>query len=423
LNLVKVLLDRSGAALDRSIAVPGDDPDWSWALQSAVGWFAAALGRGTDGIAFAHADTAQALVLALHLRVAQLPATNEDERGDRKHPYVAAVQTLRGAAVELCILLVFWQSKNPESTIGVAPREAFDRAPKVRAILETELQDRSSAGWVPRAILGRRLTWLFYFGEDWLRGQLTNLFPPDSRQLRDAAWLAHLQYDRQPIGELTGALYPYYAEHIASLGREDAPLGYKESDNRLVEYLMILYLFEQLPEDLLREFWDSAPVLQRRHALWFMGRHMVSSNNLRKRAMSYWDRRLQCAIRASDPEPYRRELGAIGQFVIWDVDPLWLMDQLLLMLNAGFGPTEAMGVIDKLADQVPANVDKVVEIAKALVRHPNVEAWIFASQSLSLRKILTEGKKSNAPMTAASVKEIVSYLSARGNPSFLDFDE
>jgi hypothetical protein len=54
------------------------DPDWSWALQSAVGWLAAALGRGTEGIAFVHTDTVQALVLALHQRVAGLPATNED---------------------------------------------------------------------------------------------------------------------------------------------------------------------------------------------------------------------------------------------------------------------------------------------------------------------------------------------------------
>jgi hypothetical protein len=69
------------------------------------------------------------------------------------------------------------------------------------------------------------------------------------------------------------------------------------------------------------------------------------------------------------------------------------MDQLLRMLNAGFAPNDAIGVIDKLADQVPENVDKVVEITKALLRQPNVEAWIFASQSESLRKILTEGKK------------------------------
>jgi hypothetical protein len=115
------------------------------------------------------------------------------------------------------------QSKNPGSAIGDAPREALAHMPEMRTILETELQDRLPTGWKPRAILGRRLTWLFYFGDEWLRRQLINLFPPNDPQLRDAAWLGHLQYDQQPVPELTEALRPCYEEHIASLGRDDAP--------------------------------------------------------------------------------------------------------------------------------------------------------------------------------------------------------
>jgi len=139
--------------------------------------------------------------------------------------------------------------------------------------------------------------------------------------------------------------------------------------------------------------------------------------------MSYWDRRLQSAIRANDPEPYRKELGIIGSFFLWDVDPFWLMDQLLLMLNAGLGPTDAMGIIDSLAKLVPKKIDEVVDITKALVRHPKVEAWVIASEGQSLRKILAEGKKSSSPLTVAAIKEIVSYLSSRGITSFLDIYE
>ena len=351
------------------------------------------------------------VVLGLHRCVARFPETNEDAGVYRKHPHFAALQMVRGAAIDLCVLLLFWESKDPKSAIGQAPQEALARAPDVRAIFEMELQDRSPSGWIPRAILARYLTWLFYFGKDWLRSQMTNVFPPDNKELRDAAWVGHLQNDQHPVGGLIAALHPCYAEHIASLGRNDAPPGYEESKNWLVDYLMVLYLWEQLPDDLLQQFWDLAPVDERRHAMWFIGRHMISTNDLRARAMSYWDRRLQLAIHASDPEPYRKELGIISQFFLWDLDPLWLMDQLLLTLNAGLGPTDAMGVIDNLAKQVPERIDKVVEITKALVRQPKVEAWIFASEGQSLRKILVEGKKSSSPLTVAAVKEIVSYLS------------
>ena len=423
LELLKCILEKSAATPNSSSAVPGDDPDWSWVLRGAVEWLASALRRGADGVAFVHADTVRIAVLGLYHRVARLPATNEDARVDRKHPHFAALQTARGAAIDLCVLFLFWRSKDPASTIGQAPQEALARAPDVRAIFETELQDRSPSGWIPRAILARYPTCLFFFGKDWLRSQMTNLFPPGHKELRDAAWLGHLQSDQHPVGELVAALHPFYVEHIASLGREDAPPGYDESKNRLVEYLMILYLWEQLPEDLLRRFWESARVNERRHAMWFIGRHMVTTNDLRMRAMSYWDRRFLSAVHADDPEPYRKELGTLGVFFLWDVDPLWLMDQLLLTMNAGFGPNDPMGIIDNLARQLPENIDEVMEITKALVRQPKVQTWIFASEGDSLRKILLEGKKSSSPLTVAAVKEIVSYLSSRGNTSFLDIDE
>jgi hypothetical protein len=423
LELLKSILERSEAAPETSAAVPGDDPDWSWALRSAVEWLDSALRRGANGVAFVHADTVWEVVLGLYQRVDRLPAVNEETRADRKHPHFAALRTVRGGAIDLCVLLLFWQSKDPASVIGQAQREALANAPKIRAIFETQLQDRSPSGWIPRAILARYLNLLFFFGQDWLRDQMTILFPPDNKELRDAAWVAHLQNDLGPVGDLIGALHHCYAGHIASLGRDDAPPGYEESKNRLVDYLMVLYFREQLPGDLLNLFWELAPATERRHAMWFIGRHMVSTNEFRTRAMSYWDQRLEAAIRATDHEPYRRELGTIGQFFLWDVDPLWLMDQLLLVLNAGFGPTDAMGIIDNLAKQVPAEIDKVVEVTKALVRQPKVESWIFASEGKSLREILVGGKKSNSPLTVAGVKEIVSYLSSRGNTSFLDIDE
>jgi hypothetical protein len=421
LELVGAVIDRSEGSVGAA-TVPGDDPDWSWTFQAAVGWLTSALARGASGIAFVHAPLVQSLVFALYRRTAGIGASAEARRGDGNQPYVAAIQTARGAAVNLCVLLVFWQSKDPSSSIGQTPREALARSPELRSILEGELADRSPAGWLPRAVLGRYLTWLFYFGEAWLREQIDNLFPPGDIDLIASTWLGHLRNDKEPVGDLIDRLHPYYAAHIASLGKQDAPQGYEEAGNRLADFLVILYLMEKLPDDLLRQFWDTAPPSLRRHAMWFMGRHMLSTNGYRERAMGYWKERLRAATQASDPEPYRYEIGTLGQFFLWDVDRLWLTDQLLLMLNAGFAPNDAYGVIDNLAKLVPEHIDKVIEVTNLLVRQPKVEAYIFAVQDQSLRAILVAGKASAAPRTAATVKEIVSYLASSGNPSFLDLD-
>jgi hypothetical protein len=80
-------------------------------------------------------------------------------------------------------------------------------------------------------------------------------------------------------------------------------------------------------------------------------------------------------------------------------------------------------VLDKLAKLLPGQIDRVVEVTKVMVKQPKVEAWIFAAQDQSLRKILIEGKASAAPGTASAVREIMSFLASRGNPSFLDLDD
>ena len=55
------------------------------------------------------------------------------------------------------------------------------------------------------------------------------------------------------------ALHDYYSEHIAVLGRDDQRFGGNDSRNRLIDYLIILYLWEKLPEDLLIQLWQDAP--------------------------------------------------------------------------------------------------------------------------------------------------------------------
>jgi hypothetical protein len=415
ITLAQAVLNRSETPLDSSNVLPGDDSDWSLTLGAVIDILAAGLRRGADGIEFEHANIVQPLVLALYARVARLPKPDTD-RFDIKHPYFSAGQTILGASVELCVLLLFWLSKNPVTAIGKAPRQALSWMPEVRKIFEQSLSDRSTDGRIPRAILGRYLGLLGYWGEEWLRQHIPNLFPPENQELSKAAWISHLQSDSAPFSPLIDELNSCYSEHIANLAENT-----EISNNRLSEYLMALYLWDKLPEPLLLQFWQRAPAPLRRHAMWFMGRQLAAADEAHKRrAILYWERRLQLAMKASDPDSYRKELGTIGQWFLWQVDNSWLMDQLLLMLTAGFAPNDGLGIVDKLAELIPDKIDSIVEITKALVRCPEMDSWALTSQEAALRKILIEGKKSDSPLTRASVQQTIGYLSSRGNTSFLD---
>ena len=104
---------------------------------------------------------------------------------------------------------------------------------------------------------------------------------------------------------------------------------------------------------------------------------------------------VDCRPRSNEyPEPFRRELGVIGHFFMWEeLDQVWLLEQLLIMLRAGFAPADSFGVLDNLAELVPEHIEKVIDATNGLVRRPSVEAWTFAAQEQSLRKILIEGMK------------------------------
>jgi hypothetical protein len=419
LALSQTVLERCTSPLNASDVLPGEDSDWSLTLGVLVDLLGAGLRRGVEGIEFAHAKDTKLCVLDLYSQIARLPKPDSN-RFDIKHPYFSAQQTIHGASIELCILLLYWLAQDPTSEIGQTPPEALSGLSELREIFEKALRDRSVLGTITRAIFGRYLSWLCHFGQEWGRRQLPDLFPADNRELREAAWISHLQSDSGPVGPFLDELIPCYEEQITGLG-EKASTDREMSDKRLSEYLMVLYLWDKLPERLLEKFWHFAPTSLRRQAMWFIGRQLADPDKRYKaRAILYWERRLQLAMKAHDPDPFRKELGTIGQWFLWKVDDSWLMDQLLIMLNAGFAPIDGLGIVDKLAEHIPEKIDNVVAIAKALVRCPEMDSWILISQAASLRKILVEGKTSGSPKVREGVKEIISFLSSRGNTSFLD---
>jgi hypothetical protein len=423
LDLVSAILKRVKISDTDQPRVPGDDPDWSWAVKEAMGWLEAGLRRGAKGITFTHYGAVRSIVLELTGRAMLQPAPSAKELSRDGHPYFSAQQTAIGLGVELVVLFLFWASKDPSNEIGRAPREALDRDGEMRALLETALDQTGTAGRAARAIFGRYLNWLCYFGEAWVRAHMPTMFPKDDMPLRMAAWIAHLQSDQQPAPVVIEVLPELYAEHIAVVGGADEAFGGDNSRERFVEYVVILYLWEKLPETMLEEFWRKAPPPLLRHAMSFVGRHLVNDNPLHQRARTYWDRRLEIARAASDKSPYRKELGVIGIWFLWNIDADWLFPQLMLLLNAGFAPSDGISVIDKLAEHIPDRTDAIVEIVRALVRDPEVQPWIFGAQEQSLRAILVAGKASSSPITVASVQEIISVLSARGNPAFLDLHD
>jgi hypothetical protein len=188
-----------------------------------------------------HKEAVQALVFELCRRAPQRPEREDFEQQFQHDPYFAAQFTLRGLAVELCVLLLFWLSKEEGAPIAVTPRRALEMSPAIREAFDAELADRTASGRVPRAILGRYLGWLLYFGEPWLSGRMDWLFTESDEELRHAAWMGHLLHDQGPLGDLLDSLEPDYARAIGQL-TDDAKDRAEQAQKSLGIHLMVLYL-------------------------------------------------------------------------------------------------------------------------------------------------------------------------------------
>jgi hypothetical protein len=414
------------AAQREPASLEGDDPDWSWSRKAAGELFAAGLRQGAGGIPFANAERVQWLILELNRAAPRGPDTENFEDRYRDFPHYGAQSTERGAAVELAILLIFWLSKNEGSEVGKTPRAALNRLPEVRALLEVELADRTTNGRIPRAIIGRYLTWFNYFARPWLHQHFSALFPPDDLALRDATWLSHLSADSGPINDLADSMRSCYLTEIGRLGRDATAQDQQHVDDRLAEYVVILHIAGALANDVFEPFCETAPMRARQHAMWFLGiqlelRPDQLPDDCRARAISYWDRRLAAAKAPASPDLFREEIGCIGRFFVRKgIDGQWLMNQVISMSEAGFAPTDPYSMMDRLVELSPTYPDRAADVLAALVKNPRFDRYVYMTQSAAVRTILENGLATKSIATVSAVAEIINYLSTLGDTSYVD---
>jgi hypothetical protein len=423
LELMASILDAEHTSV--ASGMTGDDPDWSWTRKAIMDLLASGLRRGAEGPAFTNGERVQAMILDLYQRASRTPDTDNFEESYRQYPHFGAQSTSRGAAVELCLLLMFWLSKDEQSEFGKAPREALSKLPAIRQVLEAELGDRSASGRIPRAILGRYLTWLQFFGQEWLAQHLPLLFPDDDLPLRDAAWYGHLGGDSGPISVLATRMQDCYATEIGRL-RDQTDGQDRHADNRFPEYLVILYIHAALPNEIFEEFWNTAPVRHRQHAMWFLGVQLEFPPEklpepFRTKAISYWERRLAAARTSSSPDHFREEIGAIGQFFFRKGIPdAWLLEQVIAASEAGFAPGEPYSVVNRLAQTSSRLPDQTAQALTSLVKNRHFNHWTYMTQGAEVRTIFVNGLAAGDTETATAVVEAINYLAAMGDTRFID---
>lgn len=425
LDLIAVALSKVHAPIGPSESFQGNDPSWVWVYTAAAELLKSGMGLAPRTVDQSHEGQLRSLMLEFLKNAPKEPDIEDFEDRYARNAFFGAEMTMRGAAVQLCVLFLFWQSKQPGSKLNDTPRAAFATFADVGNALLDQLTDRSPSGRIPRAVIGKFLTWLFFFDADWLRTQLPALFPPEQENLREAAWLGHLLSDRHPIVELFDALGPSYLAELAHLrsGARGREADYRE--DRFGEYLLVLHLRDALPADLLDNFLTAAPSRLRQHLIWYLGTLLGHPpdklpSDMRARGLAYWEARLSHARKSPTSDEYREELGAISEWCHHrHIDTDWLIDQISLMLKSGFAPTHGYQVVLWVAAFASSKRAKAAELLDALFSHPRIDRWTYLTHKDAIRAALTEARVDADPTTIAHVDNIVSVLATVGETGYL----
>lgn len=424
LRLMEQIVPRAQPPAPGETSANGDDPSWFWAAKAAAELLRAGLWQGADAIALMHERLVETIIAQTGEIAPERPEFADfDERFER-YPYFGAEATIFGLYVELNVLRIYWMSRHEDSAIFENQREALARLPAFDLFAQRVLAADGANGRIVRAVFGRYLDWLTYFGQDWVKTNYNKLFP-ESVELRQAAWLGHL-LNGQPVGSLMPELAPEYRAEIARLATNRPEDEKNHRRDRFGDYFAVQYLWGTLPRDIFDAFFPVAPSGVRQHVMWFVGRELSAppeklGPDARARALAYWDLRMTAAETAPNKEEFRKEIGTIG---LWysnlNLDSIWLMDRFLRMLRAGYSPNNTYALIEWAAKVAQAHPDDAVEFLDMLFSNSHTEQWAYSTQQPAVRKVLVEGRASVNRATQDRVDRIVSVLATKGEPSFLD---
>ena len=430
LRLIERVYKRAGQQIDPSTLVAGDDPGWDWARKAASELLAVGLRLGSLGIPLEHATTVRALVSVVRKLTPSIIDVDDFDNKFERQPFFTAIETARGASTELCILLIRWINRDVEQDVG-SSRAAVVADPEIARELEAQLADRTLGGRIPRAIMGRYLGSLYYNDPNWVKSQMTALFPDADADLRNATWQSHLRNGFGPIDVLMPELTECYLQEAARLS-SDGDLGEGNElharQQRFTDYVMCLVLRGTVPEVVLESFLLKSTDVQRKHAMWFVANEVSrpiseAPEDARLRGRAYWESRLATAIASSNPIEFSEELGMISHWCFHGVaDELWLCDQVLATVRLGIAPNNSYGTVNWLQKVATRHADRAVEVFHDLIQCPRVERWSYMTNRGPVQVILTEGLDKGTQETVARVGEVISYLSSLGFNDFLDLE-
>ncbi len=332
--------------------------------------------------------------------------------------YSAAINSVRGTAVEAAIYYAFWVWRGLIAAAGKHVSISLDKLPEVRALLERHLNPLNDPSPAVRSVFGVHLVHLRNLDASWIRANSVRVFPEDNERLLDAAWDGFVTGSTVPL-DLLDDLRALYLRAIVKLTETMAEHS-RDYQQSLGAHILLYYWHgvARLDDPLVVEFFLRAPADVRGLAIGAIGRMLYKeakpAPDVLDRLSALWDWRLREVAKVASVDDRRVELDEFGcWFASKHFDDAWALRQLVATLRlAGEVEPDSL-VAERMAELAPQSPDEALAFAEETVagaRH----TWRLQAAEEHLRAIIDHARASGHADLIRRSDELVSRMIARG---------
>ncbi len=338
-------------------------------------------------------------------------------------PLTLSMNTNRGKSMRSVMSYALW-CRRELADDGPGSELGFDDMPEVRDLLAKHLNPATDPSVAVRAVYGEYLPWLGLIDERWVNAHLHDIFPASQKHvsLRDAAWKTYICWC-QPYDPMFGLLRTEYAaaiERVPSGGGRDLSNS-DEADQKLGEHLVTFHWRGQLPQALLKRWFEVADDELAAHSMEFVGRALQNtegevSPEVVERIRDLWDWR--CDAIGDNPEQHPLEASAFAPtFVSAKLDDDWLLTTLETTLIAGSPDWLGHDIIERLAEIATSKPATATRLVVRMLESAANE-WDHATWEDPVRSLLIATTDAHDDETRDHRGAIISHYVTRGYYDF-----
>jgi len=395
----------------------GLDSDWDWTRRETASMLETGFEKNTFPF-----ELREQIWKILELLTEDPEPTPEDEREKAGQPKLKwptiAINSVRGKALHAVIRYALWVRKHLEKS---QEYHGFDSIPEVKAVLEKHLNPSYDSSRAIRSIYGQWFPWLVYLDHQWARKNVSQIFPIENPDLRNAAWEIYLTFNKayKEVFDILREQYAYSVDQLESRPEDQPP---EEYEKNLAEHLMTFYGLGLIDFDdaILEKFWEKGGPL-RKEALEFIGRAFYYTDKSKiskstiERFKQLWEK-LWKKFRKY-PNQYKQEIASFGWWFITDkFEDDWAFLYLPQVFEIAGAEIDDF-VIQEIINRFTLLVNKRPREILLCLKHifeADQQGWHIYFSRENIKTILSKALSSPDDEVVEEARRLINYLGSRG---------